>query len=569
MRSPASQNNISCGQILCYDMGWNAGQDAGIICQHCPAALPLPVVINNTRIVNRAQQESYCNGFIDGQQAVAEHPGVRSHISRSVVLPHNATGFSDTIKIMPNGSAAEIVPPHVNYTLPNYTKPAPNTKTIITNQKSTIASKANAYVVFAVPANITNVYFSVFAEVVGGNTSGRPGINTQLYDITECHRANNTLTSTDLQPDGHCGISVLDARGLSAMKGSIQHIRLAAARNYILAFTNDADRAEQITHTAYYTFTYVNGSIPIVVGKGPYKDLFDPDNGNIYVANTFSNSVSVISAKTNSVIAHVTQHSGETPRELAYDSANGKLFVANVYSNTVTVIDTSTNKLIDRIPVGSITNGVVFDSANGNVYAINAGSPVSIINGSTDKVIANVPVGSNSLDGVFDPANGYLYVFNPGSRSVSVINGATNTVLTTIDGLPSPVAGAYDSANRKIYVANYGTNLVSVIDGSTNKLVNTIAVGEGPTGALFDPDNNRIYVANQGHNLGFGAGNTLSVIDGSNNSIVDKIVITGPSPVGLAYDPDNHNIYITNFGSNEHAGNTVTILSLLPMHRIQ
>jgi hypothetical protein len=28
MRSP-TQSDVSCGQILCYDMGWNAGQDAG------------------------------------------------------------------------------------------------------------------------------------------------------------------------------------------------------------------------------------------------------------------------------------------------------------------------------------------------------------------------------------------------------------------------------------------------------------------------------------------------------------------------------------------------------------
>ncbi|MFY9798253.1 MAG: hypothetical protein WAK17_06850 [Candidatus Nitrosopolaris sp.] len=35
-----------------------------------------------------------CNGFIDGQQAVAEHRGVKSHINGSIVLPHNAIGFS-------------------------------------------------------------------------------------------------------------------------------------------------------------------------------------------------------------------------------------------------------------------------------------------------------------------------------------------------------------------------------------------------------------------------------------------------------------------------------------------
>jgi hypothetical protein len=50
---------------------------------------------------------------VDGQQALANHPGVRSHVSSSMVLPHNATGISDTIKIMPNGSSAEIGHPHI------------------------------------------------------------------------------------------------------------------------------------------------------------------------------------------------------------------------------------------------------------------------------------------------------------------------------------------------------------------------------------------------------------------------------------------------------------------------
>jgi YVTN family beta-propeller protein len=180
---------------------------------------------------------------------------------------------------------------------------------------------------------------------------------------------------------------------------------------------------------------------PIDVSKGPYKDLFDPDNGLVYVAsgNHFSvggdaGNVTVIDPSKNRAILNITEPFGHTPRELAYDSANGKLFVADVYSNTVSVVDTSKNKIIDTIPSGSITDGVVYDSANGNVYAINAGSPVSVINGTTDKVIATVTVGSNSLDGVFDPANGDIYVFNQGSGSVSVINGATNSVITTITG---------------------------------------------------------------------------------------------------------------------------------------
>lgn len=122
--------------------------------------------------------------------------------------------------------------------------------------------------------------------------------------------------------------------------------------------------------------------------KRAIQDLYDPDNGDIYVANTFSHSVSVISGKTNTVIAEITVHSGETPRELAYDPTNHKLFVANVYSNTVSVINTTDNRLIDTIPAGSITGGVVYNSKNGDVYAINAGSPVTVINATSDKAFS-------------------------------------------------------------------------------------------------------------------------------------------------------------------------------------
>ncbi len=48
MRSSASHSNVSCGQILCYDLGWNRGQDSGFVEQHCPAAVDtLPVSVDN------------------------------------------------------------------------------------------------------------------------------------------------------------------------------------------------------------------------------------------------------------------------------------------------------------------------------------------------------------------------------------------------------------------------------------------------------------------------------------------------------------------------------------------
>ena len=63
-----------------------------------------------------------------------------------------------------------------------------------------------------------------------------------------------------------------------------------------------------------------------------------------------------------------------------------------------------------------------------------------------------------------------------------------------------------------MYVANYLDNTVSVIDGENNtKIGNDIPVGEGPTGIGVNSNTNMMYVANY-------LDNTVSVIDGENNT---------------------------------------------------
>ncbi len=53
----------------------------------------------------------------------------------------------------------------------------------------------------------------------------------------------------------------------------------------------------------------------IPVGAGPYGAVYDPDNNRIYVANYDEGSVSVIDAKTNKVVANIS-NVGVNPREL-------------------------------------------------------------------------------------------------------------------------------------------------------------------------------------------------------------------------------------------------------------
>jgi YVTN family beta-propeller protein len=94
---------------------------------------------------------------------------------------------------------------------------------------------------------------------------------------------------------------------------------------------------------------------------------------------------------------------------------NGYIYTADVYSNTVSVIDGKTNKLLTSIPTGGLTtDGVAYDPLDGNIYAVNAGGTVSVIDGSTNKVINTIKVGSNPLAAKFNPDNGCIYVANLG-----------------------------------------------------------------------------------------------------------------------------------------------------------
>lgn len=90
---------------------------------------------------------------------------------------------------------------------------------------------------------------------------------------------------------------------------------------------------------------------------------YDSNNGRMYVANSYSNTISVINSSTMQVNA--TIHVGFYPQGVAYDSAHGYLYVANAKSNTVSVIDTATNRVVDIIDVGKFPSGVAYDSDNG------------------------------------------------------------------------------------------------------------------------------------------------------------------------------------------------------------
>ena len=295
-------------------------------------------------------------------------------------------------------------------------------------------------------------------------------------------------------------------------------------------------------------------SITIPVhGLSPFGIAHNPVNNNMYVANSDSSTVSVISGSTNSVISSILV--GRNPISIAYVPPSNKLYVTNALSNDVTVINGATNKVIKNIPVGSIPIGVVYNPSNNDAYVVNAeNNTVSIIDTSIDSVIGTIPLDSvlappsvnEPLFVAFDSINGGMYV--SGRPQVSVINSATNADVKDVR-MPPPVVDsaawglAYNTINNRIYVTAFGSDMVVRLNPETNEFEGSaISVGSQPAFIVRNPSNNNLYVTNSGSS-------SVSVINPTTN-VVTGTVPTGSTPAGIAFNSNNNHIYVTNYGSN-------------------
>lgn len=129
----------------------------------------------------------------------------------------------------------------------------------------------------------------------------------------------------------------------------------------------------------------------------------------------------------------------------------------------------------------------------------------------------------------------------------------------------NPDGIAVDTGLNRIYVSNYGLNgtfpsTVSVINGSNNSLIATILVGVNPGGIALNSATHRVYVANYNSS-------SVSVIDGTTNSVVATVGV-GSHPSKVAVNTTTNEIYVTNNGDNTVSridGITNTVVGTIPV----
>jgi YVTN family beta-propeller protein len=208
------------------------------------------------------------------------------------------------------------------------------------------------------------------------------------------------------------------------------------------------------------------------IPSGASGFLVDDLNGEVYVPNGAPTGVVAVVNETSGVL--VTNISvGPEPALATLDYGNGNIYIADRGSDTVSVISGISNQVIATIPVQGTPYSILADSATGNVfvgagdinwsYGTVSGALETAISGATSTVIGSIPFGDDFQGFVGDTATGGVLCEIAGT--LTVINATTNRVVEAVPEPLSPGSIAFDPITGQVYLSNFESGTVAVISG--------------------------------------------------------------------------------------------------------
>jgi DNA-binding beta-propeller fold protein YncE len=295
-------------------------------------------------------------------------------------------------------------------------------------------------------------------------------------------------------------------------------------------------------------------------GNDPYMLAYDPVNHWMYVPNSNSGNVSVLSRTCHLV---GTIDTGGVPTHAAFDPANNEMYVAAL-TDVVWVVHglkIAHTISIGQQGVGGQDTALVWDSDAGMMLLAGGGSTSTVYGIQGTTVVGSVGVDSGPQGLCYDPYHHTVLVVSggyPGSASVTILNAYTPLTSPIVASVPisvpnsDPRTCAYDPANNYDYIDNsYGGDGVWVLYGNNASTVGIVYTGYGNLGIAWDQAALAMYVADYGH---------VTVIRGL--SIVKTITTPDTNYLGgAAYDEENDLMYVTDAANYVYANQVYAISS--------
>lgn len=280
----------------------------------------------------------------------------------------------------------------------------------------------------------------------------------------------------------------------------------------------------------------------IGAGSYPYEMAYDAGRGEVYVANDLGSNVTVISDRTNAVIASVNV--GLAPVSVAYDSGKGELFVGNSGSDNVSVISDSTHAVTATIalPGGASPTAMVYDAAKSTIWAATYNGAIYVIADSNNTIVKTVTFPVSKLGvmaATYDQRDGEVFV---SSFNASVVLNVwdSNYSYGVIPVGMEPLGLAYDPAVGFVYVADIGSNQITTINGTTDNVqANPIGRIWEPAGVAYDAQDRLVLVSS------INTSQIIEIADASNLEVGSVSDYLGANPQGIVWDTGTQTGYVT------------------------
>ena len=292
------------------------------------------------------------------------------------------------------------------------------------------------------------------------------------------------------------------------------------------------------------------GTSYISVGSTPFGAATNPNGSQVWVPNYSSNTVSVISTNSNTVIANVAV--GSSPYAVAINPQGTYAYVVNYSSNNVSVINTSTYAVVATIGLSySQPEGIAINPQGTYAYVTSyASAAVGVISLASNTLYTNIGLSYPYGDAIaIDSTGTYGYITDPGYNYVMVFNASSMSNYTNISGFNAPYSISLNPQGTQMWITNEGASTISVINtASPTAIATTVSGLANPWGLSFNSSGSVAYVANYGNN-------TLAQVNTSTYSVIATTGV-GANPMNPGTTPGGGYVYVANRSSN-----TVSVLN--------
>lgn len=229
----------------------------------------------------------------------------------------------------------------------------------------------------------------------------------------------------------------------------------------------------------------VNKRVEDVVYVGCYPTHIQIVNGQIYVTNSDSNSVSIIDEKEFVLIENIPV--GEKPHDIKVDRSSNKIYVANSNGYSINVIHLDKAKE-DKIKLDIHPLHLYLSSKKMYILSPQTNgmenSCISIFDLEKREIIQRIFIDDVIVDMATVIVKDILFTTNVSDGNLYKLDFEKNETINKyyLGGMPNNIL--WDEQD-KLYITDIQKNIVNVFDYKGSNITNSIKVGFEPNGLIF------------------------------------------------------------------------------------